>query len=130
VARAYTVGTVALALDIPAKWIDNVLSHHAVPGVAQKRQGVSRRVSLDGVLRLGIANLLMQELGLQTANAISLAGSLTSTDGTYRTPAGVSLHLDLAAIRADFEARLAQAVEIAPVPRRGRPPSSKTGRPD
>lgn len=129
-ARAYTVGTVALALDILPKWIDNVLSHHTVPGVAQKRQGVSRRVSLEGVLRLGIANLLMEELGVQTANAINLAGSLTSTDGNYRTPAGLALHLDLAAIRADFEARLGQAVEIAPVPRRGRPPSSKTGRPD
>ena len=50
-ARAYTVGTAALALDVPTKWLDNVLSHHSVPGVVQERQGVSRKVSLEGVLR-------------------------------------------------------------------------------
>lgn len=135
-ARAYTVGTVALALEIPTKWIDNVLSHHTVPGVAQKRQGVSRRVSLEGVLQLRIANLFMQELGLPTANALALAAAITRTEGQYRTPAGLSLHLDLAAVQADLEVRLGNAVEIAPVPRRGRPPnaprpsSSKTGRLD
>lgn len=133
-ARAYTVGTVALALEIPSKWIDNVLSHHSVPGVAQKRQGVSRRVSLEGVIHLGIANLLMQELGLQTAKALTLTASLATSEGQYRTPAGLSLHLDLPRLRADIEARLGEAVEIAPVPRRGRPPnrlpSSKTGRLD
>ena len=134
-ARAYTVATVALALEIPAKWIDNVLSHHSVPGVARKRQGVSRRVSLEGVLQLGIANLFMQELGLHTANALNLAAVITRAEGQYRTPAGLSLQLDLLAIRSDFEARLGDAVEIAPIPRRGRPPrppptSSKTGRLD
>lgn len=129
-ARAYTVGTVALALEVPTKWIDNILSHHTVPGVVQNRQGVSRKVSLDGVLHLGIANLIMHELGLQTASALGLASNITRSEGQYRTPAGLSLHLDLAAFRTDLEIRLGQAVEIAPVPRRGRPPTSKTGRLD
>jgi hypothetical protein len=130
VARAYTVGTVALALEVHIKWIDNVLSHHTVPGVVQNRQGVARRVSLDGVLHLGIANLLMQEFGLQTANALVLASNVARAEGQYRTPSGISLTLDLGAFRTGLESRLGQAVEIAPVPRRGRPPSSKTGRLD
>src|SRR5688572_14501512 len=120
-ARAYTVGTVALALAIPTKWVDNVLSHHRLTGVVQRRQGVSRKVSLEGVLQLAIAIRLAQDLGLPTHDALRLASALITTAGQYRTPAGITVQLDLAGIRADLEAHLAQAVEIAPIPRRGRP---------
>lgn len=129
-ARAYTVGTVALALEISTKWIDNVLSHHTLTGVAQERQGISRKVTLEAVLQLGVAILLMEDLGLPTANALKLASAINKTDGHYLTPAGTGIHLELGKIRSDLEARLARAVEIAPVPRRGRPASSKTGRLD
>lgn len=133
-ARAYTVGTVALALDVTAKWIDNILSHHTVRGVAQERQGVSRKVSLEGLLQLALAIILIKDLEIPTSSALNLANTLSDTGGSLKTPAGISIDLDLAAIRAQLDTRLAQAVEIAPVPRRGRPsrsatrPSSKTGR--
>ncbi len=129
-ARAYTVGTVALALETPAKWVDNVLSHHSVPGVTQDRQGIARRVSLEGVLQLAIGMLLIQELSITLSTALRLAAAITSQDGRYLTAGGLSLQLDLPHFKANVERRLAQAVEIAPVPRRGRPPSSKTGRPE
>lgn len=121
-ARAYTVGAVALALDVTAKWIDNVLSHHTVRGVAQERQGVSRKVTLEGLLQLALAIILIEDLEIPTSSALSLANTLTDSGGSVKTPAGISIDLDLAAIRARLETRLAQAVEIAPVPRRGRPP--------
>lgn len=134
-ARAYTVGTAALALDVPAKWLDNVLSHFQVPGVSQERQGISRKVSLEGVLHLALALSLIDELEIPTANALRLAGTISQAGGQHRTGSGITIGLDLSTIRAGLEARLAQAVEIAPVPRRGRPPSpnrtpSKTGRLD
>jgi len=135
-ARAYTVGTIALALDIPTKWVDNILSHYQVQGVVQKRQGVSRKVSLEGLLQLTVSLVLTQDLNIPISHALRLASDLTRTDGHHRTPAGIGIDLDLARIREDLEARLAQAVEIAPVPRRGRPPRSvveppsKTGRLD
>lgn len=125
-ARAYTVGAVALALDVTAKWIDNVLSHHTVRGVAQERQGVSRKVSLEGLLQLALAIILIEDLEIATSSALSLANTLTDSGGSLKTPAGITIDLDLAAIRARLETRLAQAVEIAPVPRRGRPPHSNT----
>jgi len=125
-ARAYTVGAVALALDVTAKWIDNVLSHHTVRGVAQERQGVSRKVTLEGLLQLALAIILIEDLEIATSSALSLANTLTDSGGSLKTPAGISIDLDLAAIRARLETRLAQAVEIAPVPRRGRPPHSNT----
>jgi hypothetical protein len=132
-ARAYTVGTVALALAIPIKWIDNVLSHHALPGVFQQRQGVSRKVSLEGVLQLALAIDLIQDLQVPTPDSLHLAALLTEAGGNYRTKAGISIEVDLPRIRVHLETRLAEAVEVAPIPRRGRPPrmaSSKTGRLD
>ena len=135
-ARAYTIGAVALALDVTAKWIDNVFSHHTVRGVAQERQGVSRKVNLEGLLQLALTIILIKDLEVPISSALRLANTLTETDGSLKTSAGISIDLDLAAIRGRLETRLAQAVEIAPVPRRGRPPhsnsrpSSKTGRLD
>jgi hypothetical protein len=135
-ARAYTVGTAALALDIPAKWLDNVLSHFQIPGVTQERQGISRKVSLEAVLRLALSLNLIDDLEIPTANALRLASTLIQTGGQHRTDSGVTISLDLSTIRAGLEASLAQAVEIAPVPRRGRPPGPnrtpprKTGRLD
>lgn len=120
-ARAYTVGTVALALDVPPKWLDNILSHHRVPGVVQERQGVARKVTSDGLLHLAVAIRLIQDLGIPAGNALQLAGALAETGGTHRTPSDLNLSLDVTRLRGELETRLAQAVEIAPVPRRGRP---------
>jgi hypothetical protein len=118
---------VALALGTDTKWIDNVLSHHSLPGIAQERQGVLRRVSLEGVLQLAVGMVLIHELSVPAATAFRLAAAI-GQEGHYRTPGGLNLQLDLTSFLADLENRLARAVEIAPVPRRGRPPSSKTGR--
>ena len=127
-ARAYTVGTVALALETSPKWIDNALSHHSLGGIVQERQGVLRRVSIEGVLQLAVGMLLIQELRVPASTAFHVAATLNEADGHYRTPGGLTLQIDLARLRSDVESRLARAVEIAPVPKRGRPPFSKTGR--
>ncbi len=128
--RAYTIATAALALGRPIKWLDNTLSHIKVSGVQQQRQGVSRRISIDGLLTLAIATLLIDDLGIQLADAIELAEKLASNGGAYATVRGVTLSLNLETVRAPLLERLENAVEIAPVPRRGRPPKTKTGRLD
>ncbi|MEA2705807.1 MAG: hypothetical protein QOH22_595 [Gemmatimonadaceae bacterium] len=129
-ARAYTVATAALALGTSVKWLDNVLSHNRVTGVAQERQGIARRLTVEGLLVLGLAVLLIQELGLPTHRAIALAEDLANNEGTYLAQQGLNLALDLPSFRARLLDRLENAVEIAPVPRRGRPPLNKTGRLD
>ncbi len=128
--RAYTIATAALALGISVKWLDNVLSHNRVPGVAQERQGISRRLTVEGLLVLALAVLLIQELGLPTSKAIALAEDLATNDGRYMAQQGLNLSLDLPAFRVRLLERLENAVEIAPVPKRGRPPRNKTGRLD
>jgi hypothetical protein len=128
--RAYTVATAALALDVHSKWVDNILSHHSVPGIEQQRQGVARKLSIDGLLVLGLTAFLIQELGLPTAKAIGIAEALLRNEGRYQSPRRLSLVLDLSAFQIGLLERLENAVEIAPVPRRGRPAVNKTGRLD
>ena len=128
--RAYTIAAAALALGTSIKWLDNVLSHNRVPGVAQERQGISRRLTVDGLLVLALAVLLIQELGLPTAKAVALGESLARNEGRYTAQQGLNLALDLPVFRAQLLERLENAVEIAPVPKRGRPPRNKTGRLD
>lgn len=126
--RAYTVATAALALDVPAKWVDNILSHHTVSGVDQQRQGVARKLSIDGLLVLGLTTFLIQEVGAPAPKAIGIAEALLRNKGRYESPRGLSLILDLSAFQTSLLERLENAVEMAPVPRRGRPAANKTGR--
>ena len=128
--RGYTVATAALALAVPAKWIDNVLSHNKVLGIRQERQGVARHLSIDGLLILALTTLLINELGLPTARAVIVAEEIVKTNGRHFARQGLSVQIDLASFQASLLEQLESAVEIAPVPRRGRPPTSKTGRLD
>jgi len=128
VARAYTVATAALALGTSAKWIDNALSHHTVRGVVQERQGISRRLTVDGLLILSIALLLTAELGTRVANALLIADQLVANGGRLQPLHGLKIELDLETFRNQLLSRLEQAVEVAPLPRRGRPPRNTTGR--
>jgi hypothetical protein len=126
-ARAYTIATAALTLGTSIKWLDNVLSHNRVAGVAQQRQGISRRLTIESLEGLAVTVLLIRELGLPTAKAIAVAEDLAKNDGRYIASQGLILTLDLSSFRTELLARLESAVEIAPVPKRGRP-SNKTGR--
>jgi len=129
-ARAYTIATAALTLEMPIKWLDNTLSHIQITGVQQERQGVARRITIDGLLILAVATVLINELGIQLASAIEISEKLATSGGRYTSPEGVSLQVDLEKLRAGLIERLENAVEIAPIPRRGRPPKTKTGRLD
>jgi hypothetical protein len=82
------------------------------------------------MLILGIAALLIDELSMPLAAAIEMAEGLARNSGEYTTGEGVGIRLDLEGLRLRLLARLENAVEIAPLPKRGRPPKSKTGRLD
>jgi hypothetical protein len=128
--RAYTIGTAALALDLPSKWLDNTLSHIRVAGVRQTKQGIARRISIEGLVILAVAALLIKQLELPLLAAINLAEKLASNEGLYTSPEGIGIRLDLERFKSHLLERLERAVEIAPIPRRGRPPKTKTGRLD
>jgi hypothetical protein len=127
-ARAYTVATAALTLEMPVKWLDNTLSHIKVLGVRQEKQGVPRRITIDGLLILSIAALLINQLGLSLSRAGTMAEALATNNGLYTSPRGVGIQLDLDGLRSKLLERLEHAVEVTPIPKRGRPPKNKTGR--
>jgi hypothetical protein len=85
-------------------------------------------LTIDGLVSLALVVLLVRELGLPTAAAITVAENLAKNEGRYITPQGLSFALDLTSFRAGLLERLESAVEIAPIPKRGRPPKNKTGR--
>ena len=128
--RSYTLATAALALQVPIKWLDNALSHHKVVGVHQEKQGVARRLTIDALVRLAVATILVRELGIPLPTAIEIAEAVTHSDGHFTSSSGLRLELNLKTLRTTLLTRLEHAVEIAPIPKRGRPPKNKTGRLD
>ena len=123
--RSYDVTATALALGVPSKWVDNVLSHHRVPGVAQSRQGVRRRLAPDSVLTLGVALELIETLAMPAARAISVAAETVATRAPVRVGKLVELTIDLERVEREMAQRLASAAEAAPPRRRGRPLSRR-----
>ena len=91
---------------------------------------MARRITIDGLLVLAVATMLINELGITLASAIELSEKLATSGGRYTSPDGVSLQVDLEKLRAGLIQRLENAVEITPIPRRGRPPKNQTGRLD
>lgn len=121
--RAYTVATAAVALHVNPKWVDNILSHHTVRGVTQSRQGIARSLTEEAVSVLEIALRLSKAFGIPIGQGLEIAQSLV-VDGECRGDS-CALTVDASAIRRHVAARLADAVEYAPTPRRGRPRSSR-----
>lgn len=119
-ARAYTIATVALALEAPTKWIDNVLSHFSLPGVEQGTQGVPRRITATGVLQLSVVRSLVESLDLPIKSAVRAAATLVS-GGELQLGENLVLALGSDREAARMESRLEFAVEAAPLPKRGRP---------
>ena len=119
--RGYTVVTSAVALNVDYKWLDNLLSHHTLVGVRQARQGVSRTVSFGALLVMAIALELIEAFQMPLPQALSWGSRLASGENPAKA-GNLTIALDLDAVEGSLAKRLAYAVEVAPVPRRGRPP--------
>lgn len=127
--RGYSVATAALALDMDSKWLDNLLSQHRVDGVAQKKQGVSRRLGAGALHVIATVRRLNQDLQIPVGAALRLAHELWRSPpnedladiATYRS-GEFELRLNRAELRVRIAEAVAEALEMAPRPKRGRPP--------
>ena len=122
--RAYTVAATAVTLGVTRKWVDNVLSHHRVNGVHQARQGILRRVTPSGLLNLEIALGLGRVLGIPIARALDISNDLMVARGgeiQLSGPSSITLRVDVDTMERALNARLEHALEMTPIPRRGRP---------
>jgi hypothetical protein len=124
VPRFYDVAAAALTVGAPVKWIDNLLSRYQLDGVEQKRQGVTRRISDDGLLRLAIVRILTEELGLPIGRAVTVARRMTTERDDVMTlgEGTVTLRVERRMLARQIAMRAADAVESAPRRSRGRPP--------
>ena len=120
--RAYTVATAAVTLRMPTKWIDNVLSQHRIEGVVKRRQGVARRLTVNAIITLDVALRLSRTLGASMSTSLRLAGQLLAGEAQLEAGEGIAIVVNRSQLEGEIMDRLAHAVEIAPSPRRGRPP--------
>jgi hypothetical protein len=121
--RAYTIAATAVALGVNSKWVDNILSHHHVPGVHQARQGIARRVTPAALLVLDVTLILARSLGMPLPQALETARRLVhAREGDITLSGGsIQIRADVKSLTNDLNARLERAVEMTPTPRRGRP---------
>jgi plasmid maintenance system antidote protein VapI len=122
--RAYTVATTAVTLKVPPKWLDNVLSQNDIDGVIRKRQGIPRRLTPQAVITLDLALRLAKVFHTPITVALTLARRLREKahqEAGIDAGKGFQISIDMERLEADVMARLADAVEISPSPRRGRP---------
>ena len=125
--RAYDVASIALAVDRPVKWVDNLLSHYSIEGVAAGGRGVTRRVTLEGALQIATVSALTGLLGVPTGRAVAIANELTTGTGHAALGPDLALRLDIAVLRARIESALADVSEHSVPTRRGRPPRKRSG---
>jgi hypothetical protein len=123
--RTYSIDVIALVIGSAPKWVDNLLSHHALPGASRGRQGVQRRITDEGLLAIELTRLLACELAVPLGRSAELArrvlASRSASEVTISTGSGLTLVFSLSAIENRLRARVLEAVEsVARVPR-GRP---------
>ena len=120
--RLYSVAVTSLAADAPTKWTDNLIAHHPLPEVQSRARGFARGVAWAGVLRIALVRALHLELGCGVREAVELSAALLQAPN-HRIVLGerLTLTVDRDAFERDVQRRLAEALESAPTPRRGRP---------
>lgn len=120
--RLYSVAVTSLAVGAPIKWTDNLIAHHDLPEVRSQRRGVARGVSWAGLVRIALIRTIHLELGCGVREAVMLSGALLrSANGGLTVGPRLMLAVDREGLERDVRQRLAEALESAPRPRRGRP---------
>ena len=123
--RAYDVAIASLVIDAPAKWTDNVLSQHQVPGVTSARRGVARRIPYPALLHLALTYELHVDLGTGVRDALALAHDLLTAAAGETWRGRIRISFDRAAFERMLDQRIRAVLESAPAPRRGRPPRQR-----
>lgn len=122
-ARSYHTKIAAFAADAEPKWVDNLLSHAAIPGVSGGTRGVSRRISATGIRHIALIHRLNRVAGFSVEAAVPLADRLLRTEAERaELGAGLELQIDRLAFEREVEARVREAVESIVPAKRGRRP--------
>ena len=144
-ARVYDVAVASLAIGVEKKWLDNLTTHHALPGTEHFARGVPRRLAMRALVTAALVHELNRKLGVPVSRAVDLAagvlGDSLATSGaavgeplvaagiqplrTVNVTPLISLTVDLYGLERDIDRRLLEAMETAVPRRRGRPPAKE-----
>jgi len=120
--RLYSVAIASVAIEAPDKWTDNLIAHHDLGGVQSRARGVARGISWPALVHIALIRELHIRMGCSVRDAVSFAAAILAAPNSLMT---AGPHLTLAFDRERFERdlrqQLADALESAPRPRRGRP---------
>lgn len=120
--RLYSVAVASLAINAPTKWIDNLIAHHEIQDVRSRTRGVARGVSWAGLVRIALIRELHVALGCGVREAVALSDHLLrAPTGQMMVGRWSTLGFERRALEEALQRRLAEALESAPRPRRGRP---------
>jgi hypothetical protein len=120
--RLYSVAVASVAVKAPEKWTDNLLAHHELAGVHSRARGVARGISWPALVQVALARELHARVGCSVRDAVSFAATLLADpDGLMAPSPYLSVAFDRERFESDLHRRLADALESAPRPRRGRP---------
>jgi hypothetical protein len=126
-ARFYHIDIARFTANADQKWVDNLLSHHDVPGVEGAKQGLARRISAMGVYHIALIRSLTRDAGISTASAVSLSVRLlTPGVSSISIVAGLEFRFDRDAFERQVDGTISEAVESIAPARRGRPPKNAT----
>ena len=120
-ARAYHVDVARHVAGVDAKWIDNMLSHFELPGVAGGRQGTPRRITELGIAHIVLVRRLSDVLGVRIGEAVWLSQRLLSSTAPVEVDLGVEVRVDRTLFLAKITRDIANAAEAIVPARRGRP---------
>jgi len=127
--RLYSVAITSLAIDAPLKWTDNLLSQYAIPDVRARTRGVARGITWTAMIHIALIRELHIALGCGVREAVRLAADLLgSPAGAIAVSDRLTLRIERESFERALHMRLADALESAPRPRRGRPPFRASGR--
>ena len=125
--RAYHIDLAQHVAGADARWVDNLISRFALPGVEGTGRGSSRRLTASALHHIALIRSLTDELGLTASAAVSVAHSLLSS--ADETDLAVGPWVRISFQRAEFirhvDALIADGVESISPTRRGRPPGSR-----
>ena len=121
-----STSTAATAIGVERKVLDNILAREAKELVGTGRRGKGRRLSVELVERLAVAMVLNRDLGMPVATALGVAEKLVQAPtNTITAGSLLSLSLDVGRLRSVLATALSDALEESPLPRRGRPRSTR-----
>ena len=123
--RAYHIDVARHVAGADARWVDNLISRFALPGVDGFGRGASRRLTDEGIQHIALIRSLTAELGLGLTVAVQLARNLLSGTEDAELHAGPWVRFSFR--RAEFirhiNVLIADGVESITPTRRGRPPT-------